>query len=71
VRLAHKFAMENDLITGEMVEVTEFPYLATKYRVAVVPLTVVNESVFIEGARPEPRFLEEVLSALGPREVNE
>lgn len=71
MRLAHKFAMENDLITGEMVEVTEFPYLATKYRVAGVPLTVVNDTVFIEGARPEAQFLDGVLVALGPREVSE
>jgi predicted DsbA family dithiol-disulfide isomerase len=64
VRLAHAFAMESDLITADMVEATEFPHLAMKYNVMGVPMTVVNDKVFIEGAVPEPRFLEEVLKAV-------
>lgn len=57
-------AMENDLIRADMIEATEFPHLVTKYQVRGVPLTVVNETVFIEGARPEPLFVDAVLSAL-------
>jgi len=64
VRLAHRMAIESEWIRADMVEVSEFPYLITKYQVMGVPLTVVNETTFIEGALPEPAFVEEVLSAL-------
>jgi len=70
VRLAHQFAMENDLIQADMVEAGEFPYLVNKYRVMGVPLTVVNETTFIEGARPEARFLEDVLMAIEPKQMS-
>jgi predicted DsbA family dithiol-disulfide isomerase len=59
-------AIESEWIRADMVEVSEFPYLVTKYQVMGVPLTVVNETTFIEGARPEPVFVDDVLSALGP-----
>lgn len=65
VRLAHQFAMESPRVRGEMVEATEFPHLAQKYHVFGVPKTVINEAVFIEGAVPEPVFLEHVLQAAG------
>ncbi|SYZ73143.1 Glutaredoxin-like domain protein (fragment) [Candidatus Zixiibacteriota bacterium] len=64
MRLAHAFAMENDNITSDMVEATEFPHLANKYQVYGVPKTVVNEKIHIEGAVPEPKFVEEALKAL-------
>jgi predicted DsbA family dithiol-disulfide isomerase len=70
VRLAHKFAFESEQVRADMVEITEFPYLANKYNVMGVPLTVVNDSVFIEGARPEAGFLDEVLSAAEPRQIS-
>jgi len=66
VRLAHAFAMENDLITADMVEATEFPHMAYRYHVRGVPRTVVNERHFIEGAMPEEVFLDQVLAALEP-----
>ena len=53
-----------------MVEATEFPYLANKYRVMGVPLTVVNEETFIEGARPEARFVDDVLMAIEPKQMS-
>jgi glutaredoxin-like protein len=65
VRLAHQFAMENSRIRGEMVEATEFPHLAQKYHVFGVPKTVINETVFVEGAVPETVFLEHILQAAG------
>ncbi len=64
MRLAHRMAIESEWIRADMVEVSEFPYLITRYQVMGVPLTVVNETTFIEGARPESAFVEEVLSAL-------
>jgi predicted DsbA family dithiol-disulfide isomerase len=57
-------AIESEWIRADMVEVSEFPYLIAKYQVMGVPLTVVNETTFIEGARPEPAFVDEVLSVL-------
>jgi len=65
VRLAHKFAMESDLITADMIESIEFPHLANKYQVYGVPRTVINETVHQEGAVPEPMMLAKLLEALG------
>jgi glutaredoxin-like protein len=66
VRLAHQCAMESPRVRGEMVESTEFPHLAQKYNVFGVPKTVINETVFVEGAVPENIFLEHILKAVGP-----
>ena len=64
VRLAHKLAMESELITADMVEAIEFPHLANKYHVHGVPRTVINESTHQEGAVPEPMLLAKILEAL-------
>jgi len=61
VSLAHKLAMLNDNITADMVEATEFPHLAMKYNVRGVPRTVIGETYTIEGALPEPLFVQKVL----------
>ncbi|MFN7209066.1 MAG: protein disulfide oxidoreductase [Aggregatilineales bacterium] len=53
VVLAHRFALESDLIRADMVEAMEFPDLAERYQVMGVPRTVINEHVHIEGAAPE------------------
>jgi predicted DsbA family dithiol-disulfide isomerase len=63
VRLVHQFALESAFITGDAVEVTEFPHLAQRYQVRAVPRTIVNETGVIEGALPETRFLEAVRAA--------
>ena len=64
VRLAHKLAMANSNIIGEMIEATEFPQLAQKYYVMGVPKTVINEgAVQFEGAYPEDQFVEKVMEA--------
>jgi len=65
VRAAHRFAMANDNITGDMVEVSEFPHLAVKYDVQGVPKTVINEKVDLVGGQPLQQFLEAVLQAVG------
>ncbi len=70
MRLAHRFAMESKQIRADAVELGEFPYLTNKYRVMGVPLTVVNETHFIEGARPETRFADDVLAAIAPRQMS-
>jgi len=60
-------AIENHLITADMVEATEFPQLSVRYNVRGVPLTVVNESTFLEGALPEDAFIKQALKALDPK----
>ena len=64
VRLAHKLAIESDLITADMVEAIEFPHLANKFHVQGVPRTVINETVHQEGAVPEPLLLSKLLEAV-------
>jgi glutaredoxin-like protein len=64
VRLAHKFAIESDLIRADMVEAIEFPHLSNKYHVHGVPRTVINETVHQEGAAPEPMMLEKLLETM-------
>jgi glutaredoxin-like protein len=65
VRLAHKLAMESDLIRSDMIEAIEFPHLSNKYSVYGVPRTVINETVYQEGAVPEPMILSKLLEAVG------
>ena len=69
MRLAHQFAMENDLIQSDCIESIEFPDLAQKYSVYAVPRTIINESSFIEGSMPENFFLERVLESIKPAEA--
>ena len=64
VRLAHKMALESELVTGDMVEATEFPHVSNKYQVMGVPRTVINEDVFLEGAAPEAMLMAKVREAL-------
>lgn len=64
VRLAHKFAIESDLVRGDMVEAIEFPHLSNKYGVYGVPRTVINEAVHQEGAVPEPMLLAKMAEAV-------
>jgi len=62
-RLAHQLALESDLVTADMIEATEFIDLAMGYGVQGVPKTVINGTHAIDGALPEPYFLERILQA--------
>ena len=64
--LAHRLAMESEWITADMVEATEFPHLANKYEVYGVPRTVINETIHIEGAVPEPVLVNKMIEVLDP-----
>jgi glutaredoxin-like protein len=68
VVLAHQLAVASPLVRADMVEATEFPQLAIKYQVMGVPRTVINETVHIEGAAPEPVVLEKLQEALEGQE---
>ncbi|MFC7046688.1 thioredoxin family protein [Halobacteriaceae archaeon GCM10025711] len=65
VRTAHKFAMVNDNITGEMVESQSFQELAQQFGVRSVPQINVNdEANQFTGALPDEQYLDEVKKAL-------
>ena len=57
--LAYQMAIESDLIQAHMVEVIEFPHLGNQYNVMGVPRTVIDETIHIEGAVPEPMLMRE------------
>lgn len=61
--LAYKFAVENDFIRADVVDVSEFPHIGLKYGVMGVPKTVINERIEFIGAVPEEVLLEHVLLA--------
>jgi glutaredoxin-like protein len=60
-RMAHKLAIESELVTADVVEIAEFPDLTANYNVMGVPKTVVNEEIRFEGAVSEHAFVEQVL----------
>jgi glutaredoxin-like protein len=64
VLMAHQLAMESEWVTADMVEATEFPDLSMKYQVMGVPRTVINETVHVEGAAPEPMLLAKLKEAV-------
>ena len=76
-RLAHAMAMENPLITADVIEVEEFPSLAQMYNVRGVPKTVIGTAsqlsgifppVQFVGAVPESEFVDKVLEAAGVKD---
>jgi predicted DsbA family dithiol-disulfide isomerase len=70
VRLAHKLAIESDNVRAEAVEAMEFPQLAIKYNVWGVPRIVINETIQIEGAIPEPMLMAQLQKELEPAEAS-
>jgi len=64
VMLAHQMAIASPMVRADMVEAMEFPQLAVKYQVMGVPRTVINETVHVEGAAPEPMVLAKLQEAL-------
>ena len=62
VALANRMALLNPNITSTTVVATEFYELARKFRVTGVPKTVVNESIEVLGALPEPDFIRAALA---------
>ena len=63
VGTAHKFAILNQNITGEMVQVLEFEKDAEEDGVSSVPHIVINGEVEFVGAYPDEQFAEYVLEA--------
>jgi len=63
VRIAHKFAIESEMITSDMIESLEFVEYAQEFNVMSVPRTIINKEISIEGAVLEPILLQKVLEA--------
>ncbi len=63
VRSAHRFALENPLVSASMIETLEFPDLARKYNVVGTPRTVIDDRIVFDGAPAEKAFAEKVLEA--------
>ena len=71
VTLAHRMAIASPMVRADMVEATEFPELSMSYEVMGVPRTVINETVHIEGAAPEPLIVSKLQEALHSGETEE
>lgn len=65
VRTAHRFALANKFIRADMVEVSEYPWLAQRYEVSGVPHTMVSETYGVVGVYKELDFAKEVLRGIG------
>lgn len=63
-RLAHQFAIENEFIRADVIEMTEFPHLVQRYSVMSVPHVVINEDTSFAGAQPAEVFIEQINMAL-------
>jgi glutaredoxin-like protein len=59
--IAHKLAVESDMITADVIDAGEFPTLAQKYSVIGVPKIIINEKVEFVGAFNEDLFAEHVV----------
>jgi glutaredoxin-like protein len=59
--VAHKLAIECDLIKADVIDGSEFPDLVMKYNVIGVPKIVINEKTEFVGAFSEELFAEHVL----------
>jgi len=59
--IAHKLAIEFDLIKADVIEGSEFPDLALKYNVIGVPKVIINDKVDFVGEFNEDLFAEHVL----------
>lgn len=59
--VAHKLAIESDMVRADVIDISEFPTLAQKYAVVGTPKVVINEKVEFVGAFSEDLFAEHVL----------
>jgi len=59
--VAHKLAVESELVKADVIDSGEFPDLAMKYNVIGVPKIIINEKIEFVGAFNEDLFAEHVL----------
>ena len=60
-RLAHQMALESPHLSADVVEISEFPRLAERYRVQAVPVIVIEERVALVGAMDERALLAQIV----------
>lgn len=60
VAKAHKLALLNDKISGQMIEAQTFSELSEKFDVSGVPKIVINDEFELVGNQPLDKFLEEI-----------
>jgi hypothetical protein len=66
VVLAHQFALENPLITAEMISANEFYDLTTRFNVSGVPQTTINDGQgVVIGAVPESDLINQIYRLAG------
>ena len=58
VSVAHRLAMENSRIKGDMLDSANFVHLSQKYNVTGVPKIIINEKYELMGAHPINSFLD-------------
>ena len=71
MRLAHRFAMESEVITADAIEATEFPELVGQYGISAVPTTIINGTTPIRGALPEEAFVDQILRNINAATKND
>jgi glutaredoxin-like protein len=59
--VAHKLAIESDLVQADVIDGSEFPQLTQKYAVIGVPKVIINEKIEFVGAFNEDLFAEHVV----------
>ncbi len=63
--LAHRMALESEMVQAEMVEAMEFTDIAARYHVSGVPQTTINDGAgTLVGAGPEAYLVAEIKKAL-------
>jgi len=63
-RTAYQFAIENEFIRADVIEMTEFPQLVQRYGIMSTPHIVINGDTSFVGAQPPEIFLEQIGIAL-------
>jgi len=63
-RIAQQFAIENENIHSDVIEMIEFPHLVQRYSVMSVPHIVINEDTSFVGAETAEVFIDHINLAL-------
>lgn len=63
-KIAHQFAIENENIRADVIEMIEFPHLVQRYSVMGTPHIVINEDTSLVGLQPPQVLIEHIHLAL-------
>ena len=64
IKVAHQLALESPLVTGDAVDIVDFPDLVDRYEIMAAPTVVVNGQGKFYGALDEAEFIDEVEAVL-------